>query len=480
MKGALASLTRAGALAVTLLVPSLASARAVEDVTLSADPADIVLTVASDAALHAPTIRTYPGVVRIRFYDAHETPALRLVGDGGAVRSVDVGSGSDLSAALVLMLGDRTRLAPADVRVERDEHKVVIKIARGLLPAVREGSPMQTAKQVLPKPVAPVAAVVKAPVAKPAAPPAPQVASAVPTPPAAVAATPAVAPVAAAPAAAPVAAPVALTQAELPPAEPAPPAVKPAPLTALGVKKAPAAVAPKSELKLASGSNSAMPVLLTISALLALAYGVMRLMMRKNGVVQIPAIDIVAQKRLGARHQLVIVRAFERDYLLSIQGGQTTVVARSTRKRPDGTEHRLDASEEMLSPVVRRRAPAPLSRELEEDDEVTFGGELFKSALDQRERQRDQTAGFRLEAARADARAELARLDAAREEFAPPAASAPAPAPAAIPSARPVMEPDSALAAFEREEERRAAEAVPNGMSDSVSGLLRLRKASGR
>lgn len=479
MKGALASLTRAGALAVTLLVPSLASARAVEDVTLSADPADIVLTVASDAALHAPTIRTYPGVVRIRFYDAHETPALRLVGDGGAVRSVDVGSGSDLSAALVLMLGDRTRLAPADVRVERDEHKVVIKIARGLLPAVREGSPMQTAKQVLPKPVAPVAAVVKAPVAKPVAPQALQTASAVPTPPAAVSATSAVAPAAAA-VAAPVAAPVVQPQAELPPAEPAPPAVKSTPLTVLGAKKAPAAVAPKSELKLASGGSSAMPVLLTISALLALAYGVMRLMIRKNGAVQIPAIDIVAQKRLGARHQLVIVRAFDRDYLLSIQGGQTTVVARSTRKRTDGSEHRLDVSEEMLSPVVRRRAPAPLSRELEDDDEVTFGGELFKSALDQRERQRDQTAGFRLEAARADARAELARLDAAREEFAPPPAPPAAPTPEATPSARPVMEPDSALAAFEREEERRAAEAMPNAMSDSVSGLLRLRKASGR
>ena len=458
MKRALASLTLAGALAATLLVPSIASARAVEDVTLSADLADIVLTVASDEALHAPTVRTYPGVVRIRFYDAHETPALRLVGDGGAVRSVDVGSGSDLSAAVVLMLGDRTRLAPADVRVERDEHKVVIKIARGLLPAVREGSPMQTAKQVLPKPVAPVA-----PAAKPAVLVAKPVAPVQPAPPAAVAT-----PVAVAPVAEPVVSPEVVLPAATPTAAP----VKPE-STTLGAKKAPAKVAPKSELKLASGGSSAMPVLLTISALLALAYGVMRLMMRKNPATQIPAIDVVAQKRLGPRHQLVIVRAFDRDYLLSIQGGQTTVVARSTRKK-------LEAAEEMLSPVVRRRAPAPISQDFGDDDEVTFGGELFKSALDQRERKREQTGGFRLEAARAEARAELARLEEARDEFVPPPAPAAAPAPAPIPSARPVMEPDSALAAFEREEERRAAEPMATGMSDSVSGLLRLRKASGR
>ncbi|MDB4974608.1 MAG: hypothetical protein JWN48_2949, partial [Myxococcaceae bacterium] len=163
---------------VTLAVSSSASANGIADVTLSADAADIVLTVSSNGALHAPTVRTYPGAVRIRMYDARDTPLLRLVGDGGAVRSVDVGSGSDQSAALVMMLGDRTRVAPTDVRVERDAQKVVFKIARGLLPALREGSPMPvTAKPV----VLP---------AKPAAAPAP-VAFAAPAPVAAAAVAPA-------------------------------------------------------------------------------------------------------------------------------------------------------------------------------------------------------------------------------------------------------------------------------------------------
>ncbi|MDB4989010.1 MAG: hypothetical protein JWN04_4188 [Myxococcaceae bacterium] len=435
MRHALAAL----ALVLSTAVPSVAAARAVEDVTLSADPADIVLTVSSSEALHAPTVRTYPGAVRIRFYDARETPVLRLVGDGGAVRSVDVGSGSDQSAALFVLLGDKTRLAPTDIRVERDSQKVVFKIARGLLPAVREGSPMPMSAKPMVQPAKPVAPPAQAPVAAIVPPP--------------------VAPVA------PVAAPV---------AGPAPaPAVAPkqAATGTLGAKKAPAKVEQKPELKLASGGSSAMPVLLSVSALLALAYGAMRLMMKKHIIAsEIPAIDVVAQKRLGPRHQLVIVRAFDRDYLLSIQGGQTTVVARSSRKK-------LEAAEETLSPLsmlpmtasarygssASKRASAPAKGDFE-DDEVTFGGELFKTALEQRDKVREQTAGFRLETARAEARAELARLDAAREEFSN------------------TLEP-TGLSGVEREREReeeRITSEVPAGMSESVSGLLRLRKASGR
>ena len=440
MKRMLLGCTLTTALSATLLLPAHVTARAVEDVTLSADPADIVLTVASDEALHAPTVRTYPGLVRIRFYDAHETPLLRLVGDGGAVRSVDVGNGSDQSAALVLILGDKTRLAPTDVRVERDAHKVVFKIARGLLPAVREGSPMQTARQVLAPRPPPVSARTAAPVAAPVLP-----VAVAPVPPAPAPEPVALAPVAPAPVAAPQAAP----------AEPK--------VTLGAKKKEPEPTDGKAKLKLADNNSSAVPVLLSITALLALCYGVIRLLMNKPVGAAIPAIDIVAQKRLGPRHQLVIVRAFDRDYLLSIQGNQTTVVARSTRKK-------LDEAEELLSPVAtKKRAAVPAAgRDFEEDDEVTFGGELFKSALEQRERQRDQTAGFRLEAARAEARAELSRLDVGRDDTGLP------PAPR-TPSS--LSSPDLGI---EREEELNLSEPVPGAMSDSVSGLLRLRKASGR
>ncbi|MDB4977370.1 MAG: hypothetical protein JWN48_5711, partial [Myxococcaceae bacterium] len=248
----------------------------------------------------------------------------------------------------------------------------------------------------------------------------------------------------------------------------------PPPASSLGVKKAAAKPAQKTELKLAKGeSSSAMPVLLAVSALLALAYGALRLMMRKNAAVEIPVIDIVAQKRLGPRHQLVIVRAFDRDYLLSIQGGQTTVVARSSRKKVETPDDMLPAMSSRAASVAAaaasRRPTAPLGRDFE-DDEVTFGGELFKTALEQRDKAREQTAGFRLETARAEARAELARLDAAREDF----SSSIEPVPAAVSFER-ELERER-----EREEEPRMSDPVPGAMSESVSGLLRLRKASGR
>jgi flagellar biogenesis protein FliO len=205
----------------------------------------------------------------------------------------------------------------------------------------------------------------------------------------------------------------------------------------------------KKGLKLANDQSSTMPMLIALSALLAVAYGALRLFLKKKaGTDEIPAINVVAQKRLGPRHQLVIVRAFDRDYLLSIQGGQTTVVARSSRRD-------TAAAEELLSPISRRpqnsSAPRANGRDFE-DDEPTFGGELFKQALEQRERAREQTAGFRLETARAQARAELARRDDDR----------------AAPSESLEVRSDAAV------------EPPPDPISDSVSGLLRLRRKAGR
>jgi flagellar biogenesis protein FliO len=501
------SVTALAVLAATAFAPRDAQAKAVEDVMLAADAQDLVLTVIADEPLRAPTIRTYAGSVRIRFYDAKDTPLLRLTGDGGAVRSVDVSEGSDKSAAVVMVLGDRTRLAPTDVRVERAGEKTVFRISRGLLPALREGSPMPTAQAVAPKPVA-----------RPAAQP-----------------TPSAAPVAIAqaPAAAPAAPVQAVQPAPAPAIAPAPEA--PSPVTALGVKKAPAKAPAPEKVKLGQDAGSStLPMLLSITALLALAYGAIRLFLKKNDGIEIPAIDIVAQKRLGPRHQLVIVRAFDRDYLLSIQGGQTTVVARSSRSK------QIAASEALLSPLPQKRSSTPsvtgrpinpeLERELGrdfEDDEVTFGGELFKTALEQRERARDvterarestdrprdtrdgrapservreQTAGFRLEAARAEARAELARHDATRHELGREDAlrteAARRDALRSEPIRNDALRSESLRAELARGDAldpadelgladdiripSGLAESTPDAMSESVSGLMRLRKASGR
>jgi flagellar biogenesis protein FliO len=390
------------------LLPQLAQAKEIEDVTFGADAADVIVTVLSDQGLNAPSVRTYAGLVRVRFYDADDVAALRFDGDGGAVRVVELGRGSDKSAALNIALGDKTKLALSDVRIERLDTKTVIRIARGLLPAMgkvvaRAGKPAEKAAPAQAQPAAQAPPIV--------------------VPPPAVVAKPAV------------------TPAESQPAK-SEPAKKP--LFAAEKKEG------KGEgLKLASEKSSTMPMLIALTALLAVAYGALKLFLKKQSVTDaIPAIDVVAQKRLGPRHQLVVVRAFDRDYLLSIQGGQTTVIARSTRK------NNLEAAEELLSPVSRRpkavtNSGIAAARDFE-DDEPTFGGELFKQALDQRERAREQTAGFRLEAARAQARAELARRDSSQDEE----------------------------AASDRE--ANVKEPADDSISESVSGLLRLRRKAGR
>jgi flagellar biogenesis protein FliO len=277
------------------------------------------------------------------------------------------------------------------------------------------------------------------------------------------------------------------------PAKPAPvaakeePAPQKKPATTLGQPSPKAA--PTKDVKLGQDSgSSAIPILIAVSALLALCYGILRIVMKKQSGVEIPAIDVIAQKRLGPRHQLVIVRAFDRDYLLSIQGGQTTVVARSTRGKSSGDREptgmhlpfqRAPVGDlDLAPPSGSLRAPAkPASKapstpakraEPFEDDEVTFGGELFKAALEQRERQRDERqrdqtqSSMRLEAARAEARAELARLEAERDDF--------------LGAVKPSL-PATSVNDDDLVEAPRAADAM---MSESVSGLLRLRKASGR
>ncbi|HEX5656576.1 MAG TPA: flagellar biosynthetic protein FliO [Polyangiales bacterium] len=436
-----------------VMTPRLASAKAIEDVLLGSDAQDIMITILADSTLNAPTVRTYAGSLRVRLYDTKETPLLKITGDGGAVRSVDVANGSDQTAAIVVNFTDRTRLNPTDVRIEREGGKVVLRIARGLLPALRENAP--TAAKPVPAPVA----------AAPKAEPKPAEAKPAPAP---------------APAPALVPAPVAKAP------EPAPEQKKPT----LG-QPSPKPPAGAKDIKLTQGaeSGSTIPILIAVSALLALAYGVIRLVMNKQPGVDIPAIDVIAQKRLGPRHQLVIVRAFDRDYLLSIQGGQTTVVARSSRGKSSGDREptgmhlpfeRAPVGELDLAPPsgslrapkaskAPSKAPAkvastPAKRpEPFEDDEVTFGGELFKAALEQRERQRDQTqANLRLEAARAEARAELARLESERDDY--------------LGTAKPSL-PSTSVDEEELVEAPKAADAM---MSESVSGLLRLRKASGR
>lgn len=449
-----------------LCAPRGAQAKSVEEVRIAADAADMVITVLSDVPLRTPTIRTYAGLVRVRFYDVMQPQSVRVAGDGGALRAAELGRGSDQTAALTLVLGDQTKLAPADVRVEIAGTTTTLRLARGLLPPIREGAIATQPARPEPPPAQPIATI------QPTAPAAAQPASA---------AQPAAAePKAAAPVAEPTSEPT--------------PTPAPAPTPTLGKPKPTSK--PDGKLTGSPESSSTIPLLIGISALLALAYGGLQLFMRRQGTkLDVPSIDVVAQKRLGPRHQLVIVRAFDRDYLLSIQGNQTTVVARSSRKR-------LSEAEALLTPAVARKRTEPLSsRDFEEDDEVTFGGELFKQALEQRERAREASAAYRVDRApkeparepreTARQRTELDRLqvdgNAVSEDGRILGNDPKVGRTSRMPGeSERRLTLEERLAAEEARsealEESEDAEAMrtPDGMSESVSGLLRLRKQAGR
>jgi flagellar biogenesis protein FliO len=324
------------------LVPSGAHALNLEEVTLTSDPSDVIVTVRADEALTAPSVKSYDGEVRVRFPTSHVARTHQVHGDGRAIQLIELRPGSHETTVLRFDLGDDTKLADADVRVEQRKNSTVFRIARDLLPPLRE----------LPG-TAQVAEAVKAPAEKPAA--------ALPAP-----------------------------QPKL--EQPKPKAADPAEKTA--------AQKPSLASALAQGS-SPMPMLLIITSLLGLAYLALRGFLKKQSVIsEQPSIEVVAQKRIGARHQLVIVRAFGQDHLLSIQGTTTTPIA-SSDAGDEGVS--LDSATRLLAerraeqtapePVAHKAQPEPTrieakgrSQDVSRDESAMFGGELLRLAIAQKQR----------------------------------------------------------------------------------------------
>lgn len=323
-----------------------AEAQSIEAVTMTSDPNDVVFTLRADKPLSTPSVRAYEGAVRVRFPDASAPNSMTNPGDGAAIKLIDVRSGSRGSAVMRLDLGDSTKLASEDVRIENRKTSVVVRIARDLLPPLREPKVAEPKKAELP-------------VAVPA--------KAITTP--AVAAPTAVESPAAAP-----------TAAEKP-------AVQASPL-ALANKPAPASKQQPLAAAMASDS-SPMPMLLAISAILGLAYVAMRVVMKKQAATPRSAapIEIVAQKRIGPRHQLLIVRAFGREHLLSVQGGTTTPIATSdeledTFQDKLALASRIEPASDLMKDVaITQRAVEPTR---ETKPELTAGGDMIRAALAQR------------------------------------------------------------------------------------------------
>jgi hypothetical protein len=340
-KGFLARTLYAAGLGVAL-VPSFASALNLEEVTLTSDPSDVIVTVRADEPLTTPLVKSYEGEVRIRFPASHVARTHQVHGDGRALQMIELRPGSHDTTVLRFDLGDETRLSEGDVRVEQRKGATVFRIARDLLPPMRELAPV--AEPAAQKPSAPVAK------REPAA--------------------PAQKPLAALPSA---------------PSKPSPAAQ-------------PSVTKPSLSNALAQGA-SPMPMLLMISSLLGLAYMALRVFMRKQVVVsEHPTIEVVAQKRIGARHQLVIVRAFGQDHLLSIQGTTTTPIA-SNEVGEEGVS--LDSATRLLA--ERNEEPAAPREDLrDESRELAREHARELTRENAREEARENTREHTREHARAD------------------------------------------------------------------------------
>lgn len=315
----------------------VAKAQSIDNVTMTSDPDDVVFTLHADKPLGESSVHSYKGSVRVRFADS-DSVVMQKPGDGAAIERVDVRPGSHGSAVMRLDFGDSTKLSASDVRIEPRKQGVVVRIARDLLPPMQEPEPVvepkksESAEVAQPDPASP-AELVATPKAE-----------AVPKPLA--------------------------KKAELP--------------TALQKPKTPLAAAMTE-----SRESSPVPMLITVSVILAIAYLSLRLVMKqKQKAPRAPApIDIVAQKRIGPRHQLLIVRAFGREHLLSVQGGTTTPIATSDETEESFGQALKEASRVEPSPelmhgvaITQRTPEAPREPKVE----VAPGTDIIRAALAQR------------------------------------------------------------------------------------------------
>jgi flagellar biogenesis protein FliO len=301
------ALASMGLVLAVALCASTAQADSITRFTVELEEADAVVRLDSDVTLGGPRMHLDAGSVRLWFTGVRQGAFLERRGDGRAVRRVSVRPGSGDTALVTLELGDARRLVPEDVRVAFDGTQAVVRIARSVL------SPAMAPEVT----TAPLPAVVPAPTEAP---------------------LPAVAPrVLAAPAQA--AAPV--------PAAPPTPAATPAARSEAGPLAAPAATQPSRRPAVSArpepprppeslgGFGGAMPEgkssgLRTVGMVVALLLGLAlfgRWLQQKRAKRPAAAIHVVASHRLGTKHQLVVVRAFDQEILLSVNAGETRRIA---------------------------------------------------------------------------------------------------------------------------------------------------------
>jgi len=307
------------------LCGSTARADSITRLAFALESDDVVLRVDSDAALGNPRMHLDAGAVRLWFPGVAQGHFIERRGDGRALRRVTARPGAADTALVMLELGDARRLAPEDVRVALDGTHAIVRIARAVLPAA-------------------------APVATRAA-----AATATAT---ATATAPATAP---ATAIAPAPAPATATAAATATATAAATATATAPaLTAATTRAATRAetLRPPAAMGGFAGAipDSKSAGMRTVALLVVLLGGLAlfgRWLKQKRASRPAAAIRVIASHRLGAKHQLVVVRAFDQEILLSVNGGETRRIA--SRRAGEDSEM-VPMNEPSVTPEPRTAA----------------------------------------------------------------------------------------------------------------------------
>jgi flagellar biogenesis protein FliO len=338
--------------------PSQAFANRLKLNSYQLEPTRFVIEVEGTEALVQPWVRVSGSTARI-WFSGIETLGRFEQGEAEApVKSVTLRPAPAKTALLRIDLLPDHVIGQRDVEITRDGTRATIRIALPAAAAAKAATP-----------VAILTASTTSPGANVAAPNAEPPVAAVPVETDATAQPPA----------------IQTEQVQPPPASPEPAfkdglagTAKPSAAPASQKKADPKLLEPQQ------GQLSTVQMLLLMTVLLGGVYGVLRLKLRKRGGTEfVPTeIQVLGNKRLGARHQLLIVRALGQDHLISVNGGHTERIASSETLR------RLPApGSPMPTPGTTPPAEAPKSRlglGLGSALRAVRGHELFASADAQR------------------------------------------------------------------------------------------------
>jgi len=264
--------------ALTALAPGAASANSViTDCDMRRADHDVEIRVEATETFGEPArIRTSPGFIRV-WFPATQATRLEPRAEVDGIRFVRVRSGIDDMAVVIIRLDSMRRLDESDVTIEREGGVARIRLDGSALgfaqrvPAPREDEP--SAAEV--EETEPEASGDEAPSAEAEAP--------------------------------------AAEAAATPPGRPL-----------FGDTSAAAAGPIPDE------GSSPLTMLVALLALLGVAYlavAVWRSRRGRGGDRARPDIRVVGQRRVGARHQIMVVRALGQDHLLSVCAGQTSLIA---------------------------------------------------------------------------------------------------------------------------------------------------------